>query len=111
MSEAATDDRERDADEQLPALHTGDHVVDRKDDDATLLVVGTPLEAAVDYTVNGDQTVADFNPEYDAGSDVVEVIYPQRTDTDIDEQQPYAFPRPRLKLVEPIHDRDETEAE
>jgi hypothetical protein len=97
--------------EALPALHVGDHVQDRTDDDATLLVVGTPLEAAAEYTVTGEQTVADFNPEYDAGADVIEVIYPERTDVHLGGQQEYAFPRTRLELVAPIHDRSDAEAD
>ena len=97
---AETDDDDR------PEVHVGDHVQDRDDEDgATMLVVGTPLETAAEYECNG-QTIADYNPDYPAEDDVVEVVYPQRTDVSTRPLERYAFPRARLELAEPIHDRD-----
>ncbi|WP_089650133.1 hypothetical protein [Halobacterium hubeiense] len=94
-----------------PSLHVGDHVQDREDDDATLLVTGISPQPANHYTVNGDQTVADYNPDYPADDDVVEVRYPQRTTSNVSQLDTYAFPRTRLKLAEPLHARDENEVE
>lgn len=108
-----TTDVEADSDE-LPGLHIGDHVQDREDDDATMLVIGLPPQRAAAYVVDEETgaTVSDYNKEYDETALVVEVTYPQRTDSVAFEgQQRYAFPRARLELVTPIHDRDETEAE
>jgi len=93
-----------------PALHVGDHVTDREDDDsnATLLVVGVPPVQA-DERDAGGKTVAEWNPEYPADDDVVEVIYPQRTDVDVTNGKRYSFPRSRLRLETPIHSRDEND--
>jgi len=93
--------------EQL-TLHVGDHVQDRDDeDDATLLVIGISPQSAQHYSVNGDQTVADYNQEYPAEDDVIEVVYPQRTTGDISALATYAFPRSRLELETALHDRDD----
>lgn len=104
-----------DESDELPALHIGDHVADREDDDATLLVVGLPLQRAATYEIDVDgeepKTLADFNPDYPVTDHAIEVIYPDRTDVFVDEQRTYAFPRSRLRLVTPIHDRDDTEGE
>ncbi|SEH60859.1 hypothetical protein SAMN05192561_11246 [Halopenitus malekzadehii] len=103
-SEMATVD-----DTDLVAFHVGDHVQDcDSDDEATLLVAGVPLQRAATYQINEDgKTVADVNPDYAAEEPVVEVIYPQRTDTHLDRKQTYAFPAARLELVAPVHDRDD----
>lgn len=93
-------------DDQLPALHVGDHVTDKEDDDATLVVTGISPQPANHYTVHDDQTVADYNESYPSDDDVVEVRYPQRTTQDVSQLDPYAFPRSRLELAEPVHDRD-----
>lgn len=98
--------------DDLPPLHVGDHVQDREDPDATILVFNLDTLRADAYDVgttddDGEPlTVADFNPEYPATDDVVEVIYPQRTDLTLERKKKYAFPRARLELVAPIHDRD-----
>lgn len=89
-------------------LHVGDHVRDREDDDATLLVTGLSPQPASRYTVDGDQTVADVNQDYPEDDDVVEVVYPQRTTIDVERLDVYAFPRSRLELAAPLHDRDDT---
>ena len=92
---------------ELPALHIGDHVSDREDEDgATMLVVGLPVATADEYEVGG-QTIAEYNPDYPAGDDVVEVIYPQRTDVDVRPINEYAFPRSRLALEQPIHELED----
>jgi hypothetical protein len=96
------------ADTELPPVHVGDHVTDRDDQDddgATLLVVGLSPQPANHYTVTGEQTVADYNEDYPEDDDVVEVTFPERTDIDITGRGQYAYPRTRLKLVAPLHDR------
>lgn len=105
---ADIDDDDDDDDE--PKLHVGDHVADRGDDEesvAPMLVVGLPPTSAAEYVVgDDDQTVADYNAAYPPADDVVEVVYPQRTDVALRDKQRYAFPRSRLRLVTPIHDID-----
>lgn len=91
----------------LPALHVGDHVTDREDDDnPPLVVVKLPTENASDYDVNG-QSIADYNPDYPPTDDVIEVAYAQRTDVALETQNAYGFPRSRLRLVTPLHDRQQ----
>jgi len=99
--------------EELPALHVGDHVTDRdaeeddEDDVATMLVVGLDTHRADAYELgDGGPTVAEVNPAYPKTDDVIEVTFPQRTDLDVDKKR-YAYPRSRLRLEHPIHDRDE----
>jgi len=93
----------------LPRLHVGDHVVDRDadpDDSATMLVVNLDTLLAVEHEVDDDgTTVADVNPDYSKTDDVVEVTFPQRTDLEVDKKR-YAYPRGRLALKQPIHDRE-----
>jgi len=99
-------------DSELSPVHVGDHVVDREDPDAaTMLVTGLSPQPASRYTVDGDKTVADYNTEYPAEDDVVEVQYPERTSVSLDRLQTYAFPRSRLKLEAPLHDRDDEQEE
>lgn len=88
-----------------PNLHVGDHVVDRDDaDETTMLVIGIPSERALEYTIGGDETVADYNPDYPAADHVIEVVYPQRTDAELSTEHTYAFPRARLERVAAVHD-------
>jgi len=97
--------------DELPNLHIGDHVVDRDADGAatTMLVVGLDTLQAEAYKLSGDgPTVADVNAEYPETDDVVEVTFPQRTDLDVDNKR-YAYPRSRLQLTQPIHDRKSDE--
>ncbi|MCD2204394.1 hypothetical protein [Halobacterium sp. KA-6] len=91
-----------------PQLHVGDHVHDKEDDDATLLVTAVSPKTAAEYAV-GDKTVADYNEDYPQDDRVIEVRYPQRTTQDIDHLDDYAFPRSRLELETPLHDRDDEE--
>ena len=94
---------------ELVAFHVGDHVLDRDaEDDATLLVVGVPLRRAATYEIDAEgTTVADVNPDYAPEEPVVEVAYPQRTDTQLEGKPSYAFPSARLELVAPVHERDD----
>jgi len=91
---------------EWPALHVGDRVSDREGDDATLLVVGVPPVTAEIREARG-KTVAEWNPEYPADDEVVEVVYPDRTTVDIDALDVYSFPRSRLKLEDEFHDSNE----
>ncbi len=94
--------------DELPSLHVGDHVTDRdSDDNAPMLVVGRSPQPAAHYNLGDDQTVADVNPEYPAGDDVLEVVYPERASIDVGNLDVYAFPRSRLELDSPVHDRSE----
>ena len=86
-----------------PELHVGDHVADREDDGAPLLVVGKSAKRADEYYVEGVR-VADYDPSYPADDRVVEAVYPERAAVSLDTDEAYAFPRSRLELVEPIHD-------
>jgi hypothetical protein len=98
----------RDAlDDSLPTLNIGDHVEDRGDHEATMLVVGTPLARAKSYQIDDDHTVADVNPQYPAADHVVECVFPERTTADADRLRTYAYPRERLERVTPIHNRDD----
>ena len=93
---------------EFPELHVGDHVQDREDENgATMIVVGLPPETTGEYTVDGTPLI-EYDEEYPASDDVVEVVYPQRTDVDVSENR-YAFPRSRLRLAHAIHDRDADE--
>ncbi len=62
----------------LPALHIGDHVTDRDDDDgAPMIVVGLDTLRADAYELgNGGPTVAAANPDYPEQDDVVEIVFP-----------------------------------
>ncbi|MFW6318054.1 MAG: hypothetical protein ACOC06_06255 [Halorubrum sp.] len=110
MAMADDTDLEESEPDERPPIHVGDHVRDRDDEDgATMLVVGLPVAAADEYTAGG-KTIAEYNPEYPADDEVIEVVYPQRTDVDVKGLREYAFPRSRLTLEAPIHDL-EAEAE
>ena len=92
----------------FPELHVGDHVSDREDDDATMVVVGRPDEPAAEYTFDSrGTTVADANPNYPADDDVVLCVFPQRMDVSIEAIAQYSYPRSRLRLETPVHERDE----
>lgn len=98
-----TDDGRDELDDSLPSLDIGDHVQDREDPDATLLVVATPLERAASVEIDDDTTVADVNPEYPAADHVVEVVFPEVTSVDVDRLARYAYPRERLERVTAVH--------
>lgn len=91
---------------EFPQLHVGDHVTDREDPDATMLVVELPTESAGEYEFREGTTVADANPDYPADDDVVLIVFPQRTDVTLEPLTEYSYPRSGLKLETPIHDRD-----
>jgi len=94
--------------DDLPDLHIGDHVQDRDDDDGTtMLVVGLDTRKAAAYELEDGVTIADVNPEYPAEDDVVEVVFPGRVDMEISSMRRYAYPRRRLELETPLHDRGE----
>jgi len=107
-AEVLTDGGEDVSEDELPRLHIGDQVTDRDEGEeaATMLVVGLDTLQADAYPL-GDEgpTVADVNPGYPETDDVVEVTFPQRTDMDVDNKR-YAYPRSRLQLKRPIHNRD-----
>lgn len=106
-----TDGRDE-LDDSLPALDVGDHVQDREDLDATMLVVGTPPARAKTYQIDDDYTVADVNPQYPAADHVVECVFPERTTADIKSLVTYAYPRERLERVATVHsDEDNTDDE
>ncbi|WP_137288612.1 hypothetical protein [Natronorubrum halophilum] len=89
-------------------IDVGDHVQDEQDPDATMVVVGLDTLRADAYELkDSGPTVADVNPEYPTEDDVVEVIYPQRTDLELEGKKRYAFPKSRLEVVARVHDRNE----
>ncbi|SFS63426.1 hypothetical protein [Halostagnicola kamekurae] len=92
---------------EYPPVDVGDHVQDREDIDATMVVVRTPLEPANEVDARNGKTVAESNPGYPADDDVVVVKFPERTSTDIGPLQGYAFPRTRLEIVARVHDRND----
>lgn len=92
---------------ELPDLHVGDHVHDRKQDPRPMVVVGTPLTQADEYEADDGTTVAEYNPDHPTDDDVIEVKFAERTCIDLDHPQSYAYPRSRLKLDQPIHDIEE----
>lgn len=92
-------------------LDVGDHVQDEQDPDATMLVVNLDTLQADAYELEDGLTVADVNPEYPADDDVVEVIYPNRTDLDLEGKKEFAFPKSRLEVVNRVHDRDDDGSE
>ena len=93
--------------DDLPPLDIGDHVSDREDPDATMLVVGLPLKRAATTMIDDERTVADVNPDYPETDAIVEVIFAGDADTDVDHSKRYAYPRSRLERVTPIHGDDE----
>jgi hypothetical protein len=98
--------------ENLPTLHVGDHVQDRDADDATMVVVGVTGTAAHEYRLGGSsKTVADANEGYPADDHVIEVVYPGREYTNLSGLKEYAFPRSRLELGTPVHDRGDDQEE
>lgn len=106
-----TDDGRDELDDSLEALDVGDHVTDREDPDATMLVVGTPLARAKTYEIDDDgTTVADVNPEYPGADHVVEVAFPQRTTADVGDLVTYAYPRERLERVAAVHSEEGDDA-
>lgn len=93
--------------DDLPDLHIGDHVQDRDDeDDTTMLVVGLDTRRADAYELEKGVTIADVNPEHPTEDDVVEVVFAGRVDMEVSSMRRYAYPRARLVLETPIHDRD-----
>lgn len=91
----------------MSTLHVGDHVTDKeKDDDVTMIVVGRSPHTADEWRIDADTTVADVNPEYPADDKIIEVIFPQKGDLDIDDQSRYAYPRSRLELTDAVHGDD-----
>lgn len=98
--------------DDLPPLHVGDHVADRENGDSTMLVVGVTGKAAHEYRLGGSsKTVAAVNDAYPADDPVIEVVYPGREYTNVGGLKEYAFPRSRLELVTPIHDRSDGQEE
>lgn len=93
-------------------LYIGDHVEDLEaDEPEPILVVGLPGLSAEEYAFDEEtgKTVSDANPDYPKSDAVVEIVYPSRTDTDLDAPR-YAFPRNRLRLRNAIHPTEETDA-
>jgi len=105
-----TDDGRDELNNDLPTLDVGDHVTDRDDPDATMLVVGTPLARAKTYEIDDGTTVADVNPDYPAADHVVEVVFPERTTVDVGNLPAYAYPRERLQRVEAVHSEEDDDA-
>lgn len=97
------------AEDELEAdnLHVGDHVQDRDDPDATMVVIRACEESAGEYYIGGvDESVAEYN-DCDPDEDVYQVVFAGRGDQDLADLTRYPYPRSRLELVAPVHERDE----
>lgn len=101
-------------------MNVGDYVVDREaedDDPPRAIVVLTPDMTIEDWEVDDETTVADMNPEYDTDAPIAIVAYEEDLDdwwegwryVERDElfdeitdrgHKFYAFPQPRLEVVE-----------
>ena len=100
----AAGDREVAADaDALETLCVGDHVRDRDDADARMVVVGLTGSPAFDFEIDADGgelfTVAELNPSFPSDDDVVQVVFPSRATTDVSQLTRYAYPRSRLERV------------
>lgn len=86
----------------------GDHVTDREDDDEkTMVVTETTSYRADEFRLEGtEKTVADVNDPQYANDPVVNVVYPDRTDSTIHPLKEYAFPAGRLEITASVHTRD-----
>ncbi|WP_226479140.1 hypothetical protein [Natrinema amylolyticum] len=93
-----------------PLLHVGDHVSERGESDGPkMLVVRLSSNTASEYSLpNSDETVAEYN-DCDPDEDVYQVEFLDRTTKDVDGLQRYPYPRSKLVLENPIHDRDDSE--
>jgi hypothetical protein len=91
----------------------GDHVTDREEDEEKpMVVVGVPGHLARDYRVEGaNKTVSELNPEYPKEDGVVEVVFVQKTDTDLANSKRYAYPSSRLKHRNSVHPTEEESGE
>ena len=91
-----------------PALHVGDHVSERGEDDGpTMLVVRVTSNTAGEYWLpEADETVAEY-AGCDPDEDVDQVEFLDRDTDDVDGPKRYPYPRCDLVLEEPIHDRDD----
>ena len=99
-------------------MNVGDYVIDREAEDSNAaVVVLTPDMSIKEWDVTDDKTVADHNPEYDPGEDVVIVAFVEDLDDwwsdwrEIEEDELfdkmvdeghkfYAFPESRLERVD-----------
>lgn len=97
---------EEEPESEAQPFHVGDHVGDREDTDATLIVLGLPGMVAREYWFGAGEgkSVAQANPEYPETDEVIECAFSKRTDTDLRDAERYAYPVGRLKLESPIHD-------
>lgn len=109
-SQLAKLDAEREEEDQTEELHVGDHV-SHPNRDANMLVVErifSKTAAEYEITVDGEtKTLVDFHGDEHAGDDVVEVIFPKRTDVELSSQQRYAYPVGTLEVEGRLHDVDE----
>lgn len=100
------------SDDELPSLAVGDHVQDREaSDERTMVVVAIPGLTAAEYEIEDGPSLAEYNEEYPADDAAYEVVYPQRTDREIDTERTYAFPRSRLVRVAAVHDEEADDVE
>ena len=89
-----------------PPLSVGDHVEDLERDaslPATMVVVGLSPKTADEFEFAEGMTVADANPAFPADDKVVEVVFPNSADLELDTDDKYAYPRSRLMLTESVH--------
>jgi len=85
-------------------IRVGDHVIDGERNDPSVGIVISRSGLSADEYVFDEmhRTVADANPDYPASDGVVNVVYPDASDCDIDSLERYAYPVSRLVVVTPI---------
>ena len=110
------DDNSEESQKTLSAeqpYRVGDHVTDREEDESKpMLVAGIPGHLAREYRVEGaNKTVAELNEEYPKADGVVEVVFVQKTDTNLSDLKRYAYPASRLKRRHPVHPTEEESEE
>jgi hypothetical protein len=105
-------EEENDAESTLPPYRVGDHVTDREEAELKpMLVVAIPGRNAREYRVEGaNKTVSELNPEYPKTDEVVEAVFVQRTNNDLDALKRYAYPSSRLECRSRIHPTEEEAA-
>jgi len=85
-------------------IRVGDHVIDGDANDPSVgIVISRPGLSADEYVIDAtNRTVADVNTGYPESDGVVNVVYPDGSDRDIDSLKPYAYPVSRLVVVTAI---------
>lgn len=89
---------------EIDMIRVGDHVIDGDANDPSVgVVISRSGLSAEEYAIDAtNRTVADVNEGYPESDGVVNVVYPNGTDRDIDSLKRYAYPVSRLVVVTAI---------